>query len=40
MYLSTFYDEDHVYFMFDIPSVFVSDYNLFIRVSIQSFLNS
>jgi|TARA_Y100000289_G_C3913213_1_gene145894 hypothetical protein len=29
MYLSTFYDEDEVYFMFDIPSVFVSDYNLF-----------
>ena len=28
MYLSTFYDEDEVYFMFDVPSVFVNDYTV------------
>ena len=29
MYLSTFYDDSYIYFMFDVPSIFVSDYNLF-----------
>ena len=29
MYLSTFYDDNYIYFMFDVPSIFVSDYNLF-----------
>ena len=29
MYISTFYEEDYVYFMFDIPRKYVSDYNLF-----------
>tara|TARA_E500000318_G_C3412746_1_gene154251 strand:- start:68 stop:583 length:516 start_codon:yes stop_codon:yes gene_type:complete len=37
MYLSTFYDDDYVYFMFDIPRKYISDYNLFMKGKYSEF---